>query len=32
MSKPRRQAADPKDYKRILKYRSEFLKHRTVLS
>ena len=32
LSKPRRQAADPKDYKRILKYRSEFLKHRTVLS
>ncbi len=32
LSKPRRQAADPKDYKRILKYRAELLKHRKVFS
>ncbi len=32
LSKPRRQAAKPKDYRRILKYREEFERHRTVLS
>lgn len=32
LSKPRRQAADPKDYKRILRYRSEFERHRGVLN
>jgi hypothetical protein len=32
LSKPRRQAAKPKDYKRILGYRSEFERHRGVLN
>ncbi len=31
LSKPRRQAADPKDYKQIIEYRSEFNRHRGVL-
>jgi len=32
LSKPRRQAADLKDYKRILRHRSEFERHRGVLN
>lgn len=32
LSKPRREAADPKDYKRILEYRSEFVQYRTILN
>ena len=32
LSKPRRQAADPKDYEQIRKYRSEFDRHSGVLS
>ena len=32
LSKPPREAADRKDYARILKYRSEFEQHRTVLN
>ena len=32
LSKPRREAAKPKDYRRILTYRQEFLEHRTVVS
>ena len=32
LSKPRRQAANPKDYKRILRYRLEFERHRGVLN
>lgn len=32
LSKPRRQAAAPKDYRRILKFRAEFEQHRTVLN
>jgi len=32
LSKPIRQAADPRDYRRAQRYRAEFLKRRTVLS
>lgn len=31
LSKPLRQAADPRDYRRAQRYRAEFLKRRTVL-
>ncbi|HUP70946.1 MAG TPA: hypothetical protein VM142_14205 [Acidimicrobiales bacterium] len=31
LSKPFRQAADPRDYRRAQRYRAEFLKRRTVL-
>lgn len=31
LSKPVRQAADPRDYRRAIQYRGEFLKRRTVL-
>lgn len=31
LSKPKRSAADPKDYRRALRYRSEFESRRTVL-
>ena len=31
LSKPARQAADPRDYKRAQRYRAEFLRRRTVL-
>jgi len=31
LSKPVRQAADPRDYRRAQRYRAEFLKRRTVL-
>lgn len=32
LTKPRRQPADPKGYRRIRRYREEFERHRTVLS
>lgn len=32
LTKPRRQPADPKDYRRIRRYREEFEQNRTVLS
>lgn len=32
LSKPRREAADPKDYEQIIEYRVEFKSHRKVLS
>ena len=32
LTKPRRQAADPRDYRRIRRYREEFGRNRTVLS
>ena len=32
LSKPRREAANPRDYNRIMGYRSEFEQHRGVLS
>lgn len=31
LTKPRRQPADPRDYRRIRRYRDEFQRHRTVL-
>lgn len=31
LSKPLRQAAEPRDYRRAIRYRAEFLKRRTVL-
>ena len=32
LSKPRREKADPKDYRRIMGYRAEFMTHRRVFS
>ena len=32
LSKPRREKADPKDYRRIRGYREEFERHRTVFT
>lgn len=32
LTKPRRQAADPKDYRRMRRYREEFERNRTILS